>query len=193
MAAGSALLRSVVDAAPGRSATADRPLQVPRLPSNQLAREVRIGIVKTMPEDRRDPWKSVRPEEVFLMIANIPLQAVLPASDLERARRWYSEKLGLEPVSTNHVGDLRYEAGGVEFLVYQTELAGTNQATAAGFSLENFDEVVAFLRSTGVAFEHVDFGEMGVTVDGVVTTPDGRKAAWFKDSEGNVFALWMTD
>jgi catechol 2,3-dioxygenase-like lactoylglutathione lyase family enzyme len=127
------------------------------------------------------------------MIANIPIQAVLPASDLERARRWYSEKLGLEPVSTNHVGDLRYEAGGVEFLVSQTELAGTNQATAAGFALENFDEVVAFLRSNGVAFEHVDFGEMGVTVDGVVTTPNGRKAAWFKDSEGNIFALWMTD
>jgi catechol 2,3-dioxygenase-like lactoylglutathione lyase family enzyme len=127
------------------------------------------------------------------VIADIPMQAVLPASDIERARSWYSEKLGLEPVSTNHVGDLRYEAGGVEFLVYQTELAGTNQATAAGFSLENFDEVVAFLRSNGVAFEHVDFGEMGVTVDGVITTPDGRKAAWFKDSEGNIFALWMAD
>jgi catechol 2,3-dioxygenase-like lactoylglutathione lyase family enzyme len=121
------------------------------------------------------------------------MQAVLPASDIERARSWYSEKLGLEPVSTNHVGDLRYEAGGVEFLVYQTELAGTNQATAAGFSLQNFDEVVALLRSNGVAFEHVDFGEMGATVDGVVTTPDGRKAAWFKDSEGNIFALWMAD
>jgi catechol 2,3-dioxygenase-like lactoylglutathione lyase family enzyme len=127
------------------------------------------------------------------VIANIPMQVVLPASDLERARRWYSEKLGLEPVSTNHVGDLRYQAGGAEFLVYETELAGTNQATAAGFALEHFDEAVAFLRSNGVAFEHVDFGEMGVTVDGVVTTPDGRKAAWFKDSEGNTFALWMAD
>ncbi len=51
-----------------------------------------------------------------------------------------SEKLGLEPVSTNAFGDLRYEAGGVEFLVYRTELAGTNQATAAGFRLENFEE-----------------------------------------------------
>jgi catechol 2,3-dioxygenase-like lactoylglutathione lyase family enzyme len=127
------------------------------------------------------------------VIANTPIQAVLPAYDLERARRWYAEKLGLEPVSTNHVGDLRYEAGGTEFLVYQTQLAGTNQATAAGLSLENFDEVVASLRSNGVTFEHVDFGEMGVTVDGVVTTPDGRKAAWFKDSEGNTFALWMAD
>ncbi len=127
------------------------------------------------------------------MIANIPIQAVLPASDLERAQRWYREKLGLEPVSTNAFGDLRYEAGGVEFVVYQTDLAGTNEATAAGFSLENFDEVVAFLRSNGVTFEHVDFGEMGATVDGVITTPDGQKAAWFKDSECNTFALSMAD
>ena len=127
------------------------------------------------------------------MMANIAMQAVLPASDLERARRWYSEKLGLEPVSTNRFGDLQYEAGGARFLVYQTELAGTNRATAAGFSLEDFDAVVDFLRSNGVAFEHVDFGEMGATVDGVITTPDGQKAAWFKDSEGNTFALSMAD
>lgn len=127
------------------------------------------------------------------MIANIPIHAVLAASDLERARSWYSEKLGLEPVSTTPFGDLRYEAGGVEFLVYQSELAGTNQATAAGFRLKHFDEVVTFLRSHGVAFEHVDFGEMGATVDGVITTPDGQKAAWFKGSEGNTFALSMAD
>lgn len=127
------------------------------------------------------------------MMVNIPIHAVLPASDLERARGWYSEKLGLEPVSTSPFGDLWYEAGGVEFLVYQSELAGTNQATAAGFRLEHFDEVIAFLRSRGVAFEHVDFGDMGGTVDGVVTTPDGQKAAWFKDSEGNTFSLSMAD
>jgi catechol 2,3-dioxygenase-like lactoylglutathione lyase family enzyme len=127
------------------------------------------------------------------MTAHVPLHAVLPASDIERARRWYSEKLGLDPVSTNPFGDLRYESGGAAFLVYQSELAGTNQATAAGFSLDNFDQFVDFLRSNGVAFEHVDFGEMGATVDGVITTPDGRKAAWFKDSEGNIFALSMAD
>jgi catechol 2,3-dioxygenase-like lactoylglutathione lyase family enzyme len=127
------------------------------------------------------------------VIANIPIHAVLPASDIERARSWYSEKLGLEPVSTSPFGDLRYEAGGVEFLVYQSELAGNNQATTAGFTLENFDEVVDHLRSKGVVFEHVDFGEMGATVDGVIATPDGQQAAWFKDSEGNIFALSTAD
>ncbi len=127
------------------------------------------------------------------MIANIPIQPVLPAADIKRAKRWYSEKLGLEPVSTSPFGDLKYEAGGVSFLLYETELAGNNQATAAGFALENFDEVVDYLRSKGVVFEHVDFGEMGATVDGVISTPDGHQAAWFKDSEGNIFALSTAD
>lgn len=127
------------------------------------------------------------------MIANVPIQAVLPATDIERARRWYSEKLHLEPVSTSPFGDLRYQAGGVEFLLYQSELAGANRATAAGFALTDFDEVVAQLRSDGVEFEEVDFGESGRTIDGVITTPDGQKAAWFKDSEGNIFALSMAD
>lgn len=132
-------------------------------------------------------------EGTFLMIADIPIHTVLPASDLERARRWYAEKLGLEPVSTSPFGDLRYEAGGVAFEIYESTLAGANQATAAGFTLTDFDGVVDGLRANGVQFEHVDFGEMGATVDGVITMPDGQKAAWFKDSEGNTFALSMAD
>jgi len=123
------------------------------------------------------------------MIAHIPIRPVLPAANLERARQRYSETLGLDPVAVSPFGDLEYEAGGVGFLLYESASAGTNQATAAGFKLENFDEVVEWLRSRGVEFMHVDFGEMGATVEGVITTPDGQKAAWFKDSEGNTFAL----
>lgn len=123
------------------------------------------------------------------MIENLPIHPVLAASDIDRAKAWYSEKLGLEPVSVSPLGDHRYNAGGVEFLLYQSAFAGTNQATAVGFRVDNFDEVIDHLRSRGVEFEHVDFGEMGATVDGVIATPDGQKAAWFKDSEGNIFAV----
>lgn len=124
------------------------------------------------------------------MFVDIPFHAVLPASDLDRAKRWYSEKLGLEPVSEDEYGGVRYEAGGVMFLVYLSQFAGTNKATAAGFRVDDFDEAVAVLRSNGVVFEEVDFGEMGSTVDGVITLADGKdKAAWFKDSEGNVLSL----
>ena len=92
------------------------------------------------------------------MIADIPIRPVLPAANLERARQWYSETLGLDPVAVSPFGDLEYEAGGVGFLLYESASAGTNQATAAGFKLENFDEVVDYLRSRGVEFMHVDFG-----------------------------------
>jgi len=123
------------------------------------------------------------------VIENLPIHPVLAASDIDRAKAWYSDKLGLEPVSTDLFGVHVYEAGGVEFILYESEFAGTNQATAVGFSVDNFDEVIAHLRSRGVEFEHVDFGEMGATVDGVISTPDGQKAAWFKDSEGNIFSV----
>ncbi len=56
--------------------------------------------------------------------------------------------------------------------------------------VEDFDDVIAALRSSGVVFEDVDFGEFGATVDGVIASPDGtNKSAWFKDSEGNIFSV----
>jgi catechol 2,3-dioxygenase-like lactoylglutathione lyase family enzyme len=124
------------------------------------------------------------------MLGTTPLKPVLPASDLERAKRWYSDKLGLEPVEEDAYGGAHYETGGGTFLVYTSEFAGTNKATAAGFRVENFDAAIAELQANGVVFEDVDFGEMGASVDGVITTPDGKgKAAWFKDSEGNILSL----
>ena len=124
------------------------------------------------------------------MYGNAALHPVLPASDLDRAKRWYAEKLGLEPVREDEYGGAEYEVGGAMFLVYQSEFAGTNKATAAGFRVDDFDASVAELRSAGVVFEDVDFGEFGSTVDGVITMPGSTdKAAWFKDSEGNILSL----
>lgn len=123
------------------------------------------------------------------MFANTPLEPTLPASDFERAKRWYADKLGLQPKTDDEFG-AQYETGGSGFLLYPSEYAGTNKATAAGFNVDDFDEVIEELRSRGVVFEEVDFGEMGKTVDGVITMPDGSsKAAWFKDSEGNILAV----
>jgi hypothetical protein len=99
----------------------------------------------------------------------------------------------LQPVEEDEFGGAHYEAGGVSFMVFLSPFAGTNQATAAGFgvdSVDSFDEVVDHLRSKGVVFEEVDFGDLGKTVDGVISAPDGSgKAAWFKDSEGNILAV----
>ena len=121
---------------------------------------------------------------------NAPLFASLPASDLARARAWYRDHLDLKPVREMEDGQtLLYESGGVKFIVYLSSFAGTNQATAAGFDVEDFDAAIAELRSRGVVFEEYDLGEDFTTVDGVLTTPDGGRGAWFKDSEGNIIGI----
>jgi catechol 2,3-dioxygenase-like lactoylglutathione lyase family enzyme len=116
------------------------------------------------------------------------LQAALPASDIDRAKAWYSEKLGLEPIETGPGGELRYDAGGTQFGVYVSAFAGTNQATAAFLAVTDFETVRAELLSKGVVFEDYDFGDDFRTVGGVLETPEG-KAAWFKDSEGNILGM----
>jgi len=122
------------------------------------------------------------------MFAEIPLLATLPASDLQRAVAWYAEKLHLAPVRTIEDGAAEYETGGVRFVVYTSNYAGTNQATAATFTVMDFEPAVTQLRRDGVVFEDYDFGELK-TVEGILTFGDGTKAAWFKDSEGNILAL----
>ena len=124
------------------------------------------------------------------MFGSMPLSAMLPAKDYERALSWYAEKLGLEPVERNDEGGAAwFETGGHRFLVYASEFAGTNQATAAGFSVEDFDGTMSALRDKGVAFEDYDFGEDFRTTDGVLTLPDGSQICWFKDSEGNILSM----
>lgn len=67
------------------------------------------------------------------------LHAALPASDIDRAKAWYSEKLGVEPVEGGPGGELRYDIGGTTFGLYKSAFAGTNQATAAMLAVSDFD------------------------------------------------------
>ena len=114
--------------------------------------------------------------------------ATIPATDIDRARRWYADKLGLEPVQEDEEG-LQYETGkGTGFLLYPSQFAGTNQATAMGWRVVEFDAEIEELRRRGVQFEEYDLPGL-TTTNGVATMPDGRKGAWFKDSEGNILAV----
>jgi catechol 2,3-dioxygenase-like lactoylglutathione lyase family enzyme len=116
------------------------------------------------------------------------LKFELAASDLDRARAWYSEVLGLEPTDPDAT-ELVYHAGGTTFGIYPSDNAGTNKATSARLIVGDFDSVRAELLAKGVVFEDYDLGEDFRTVDGVLTSPDGEKTSWFKDSEGNILAL----
>jgi catechol 2,3-dioxygenase-like lactoylglutathione lyase family enzyme len=123
-----------------------------------------------------------------MMLESFPISARLPASDIGRARAWYSERLGLEPAKEGPMGNLWYETGGTWFLLYLTPAAGTARNTAAGWQVKGIESVMAELRARGVVFEEYDLGEHFRTVNGLVTLPYGE-AAWFKDSEGNIIEL----
>jgi catechol 2,3-dioxygenase-like lactoylglutathione lyase family enzyme len=121
--------------------------------------------------------------------------ARLPARDLERARAFYSEKLGLEPVE-ERPGGLRYECGGGRFSLFESTGAASGEHTQMGWEVDDIDAVVAQLRSRGVVFEEVDVPGLR-TVDGIAEVEGnypsaggvGERAAWFRDSEGNLLGI----
>jgi catechol 2,3-dioxygenase-like lactoylglutathione lyase family enzyme len=114
---------------------------------------------------------------------------MIPASDLERAKKWYADMLGFTPKSEAPAG-IEYEAGGSSsFFIYESQYAGTSQATAMGFLAKDLSAEMDDLRSRGVKFEEYDIPGVKTT-GGVAEFGPGDRAAWFKDSEGNILALF---
>jgi predicted enzyme related to lactoylglutathione lyase len=124
------------------------------------------------------------------MLDHSAVEANIPAADLDRARQYYSEKLGLMPVNEYGGEALRYRtASGTFFNVYKTEYAGQAGHTIAQWHVDDVDQEVRDLAAKGVTFEV--YADMpGVEWNGqVATIPGMGKAAWFKDSEGNIMCV----
>jgi catechol 2,3-dioxygenase-like lactoylglutathione lyase family enzyme len=111
----------------------------------------------------------------------------IPASDLDRAKRWYEEKLGLTPVRETEAGLIYELAAGTGFLLYPTEFAGKAPNTLMGFETSDVEGDVAALKKKGVVFEEIDLPGLK-TIDSIASL-GAIKGAWFKDSEGNVLAI----
>jgi len=121
------------------------------------------------------------------MIDQFPIHTTVAASDLDRARSWYQEKLGLEPKKSDD-GGLWFEfAGGTWLYVYKTGSAGTAKNTVGGWTVENIEKVMEELKGRGVVFE--DYDMPGIKTEDGLATFETAKNAWFKDSEGNTFEL----
>jgi catechol 2,3-dioxygenase-like lactoylglutathione lyase family enzyme len=121
------------------------------------------------------------------MLSRCRVHAALPAADLQRARRFYEEKLGLRPTQDRQHG-LRYELGnGSAMFLFPSTLTSRGGHTQAGIEVDDIHAAVRQLKSRGVTFEEYT-GDVE-TSDGVATEPDGSTAAWFKDSEGNLLVL----
>jgi catechol 2,3-dioxygenase-like lactoylglutathione lyase family enzyme len=119
----------------------------------------------------------------------------LPAQDLDRARRFYAEKLGLEPVD-ERPGGLLYRCASGEFSLFESAGASPGTFTQMAFEVDDLEAVVAELRSRGVVFEEYDLPGLR-TVDGLADIEGnypskgarGERAAWFRDSEGNMLGI----
>ena len=121
------------------------------------------------------------------MLADRPIHATLPASDLERAKRFYTERLGLSQ-EMEAPGGIFFRCGeGTRFLVFPSGGTASGTHTQIGWSVEDIEAEVADLKARGVVFEEYDTPYLR-TVESVATTGP-IKAAWFKDSEGNLLGL----
>jgi catechol-2,3-dioxygenase len=122
------------------------------------------------------------------MLGSKNAAATLAVTDLERARQFYENTLGLEPLQ-EVPGSVLYKSGSSALLVYPSEYAGTNQATAATWAVgDDFDAAVEELRTKSVAFEHYD-DLPDTTREGDVHMIGEFRGVWFKDPDGNILSL----
>lgn len=129
-----------------------------------------------------------------MKLTDAPVATRLPAKDLERARRFYSEKLGLEP-SEERPGGLLYRCAGSTFALFESAGAASGDHTQMGWEVDDIKATVAALRARGVVFEEYDWPGLR-TVNGVAEVEGnypskgtGERGAWFRDSEGNLLGI----
>lgn len=121
------------------------------------------------------------------MFATRTATAMIPVTNLARAKRWYEAKLGLTP--SEDLGEMgaRYKLAGVTAFMYPTSFAGTAQNTMMSFDCPDLVADMAALRARGVTFE--DYDMPGLKTENGLAEFDGLKNAWAKDSEGNILAF----
>ncbi len=122
------------------------------------------------------------------MLGTADATPMIAVKDLDRARRFYEETLGLE--TTEEMGGevLSVNSGGTTISVYRSEFAGTNKATALTFDVADIAAEVGELKDKGIFFEQYDMP--GLEQQGDFYVAEGMKTAWFKDPDGNILSLF---
>jgi catechol 2,3-dioxygenase-like lactoylglutathione lyase family enzyme len=122
---------------------------------------------------------------MFAHITPIPMLAV---KDIARARRFYTDTMGLQEDREGTEGILQFRAGDTVFVVYPSQYAGTNKATALTWVVgDQLEQVVEALRRKGVAFEHYELPD--TVRKGDIHQSGSIRNAWFKDPDGNIHAV----
>ncbi|MGQ0546832.1 MAG: VOC family protein [Betaproteobacteria bacterium] len=112
------------------------------------------------------------------------MYSYIPAKDVSRARRFYEGTLGFKPKAETAGGVVYEFAGGTSCFLYQTPNAGTSEASQAFWQVDDIEREVAELRKRGVKLD-----TFGMKSENGIVTAGGARAAWFRDSEGNILAV----
>ena len=121
------------------------------------------------------------------MLEKASAQATIAVSDLDRAKKFYGETLGL-PLKDERADGVTYTVGNTWFLVYPSQFAGTSQSTCMAFEVDgDLETAVKELRDGGVTFEEYDLP--GLKTKNGIAEIGGVKGAWFKDPDGNILAV----
>ena len=121
-------------------------------------------------------------------LATLTPTPMLAVKDVARARRFYEEVLGFVPLANGMDDVLQFRAGELVFVVYPSQYAGTNRATALTWSVgDQLEDAVETLKAKGVTFEHYQLPD--TVREGDIHVSGGIRNAWFKDPDGNIHAL----
>ena len=121
------------------------------------------------------------------MLGKADATPMIAVKDLDRARRFYEETLGLKTEDEWGGEGVTLKSGDTLINVYRSEFAGTNKATALTFGVADIESEVSDLKGKGVSFEHYDLP--GLERQGDLYVAEGMKTAWFKDPDGNILSL----
>jgi catechol 2,3-dioxygenase-like lactoylglutathione lyase family enzyme len=122
------------------------------------------------------------------MLTNAPVTTILPVMNMQRARDFYENKLGLAPVGTKPDGKFVYACGGGAVIALFPKDGGTKaDHTAVSFQVKDIGASIKALKATGVVFENYDLP--GLKTVNHVCVLGSEKAAWFKDTEGNYLCI----
>ena len=122
------------------------------------------------------------------MLGNRNAVANVAVKNLEVAKKFYTDTLGLQPIANEGDELIVFKSGNTTINVYHSKFAGTNQATAITWSVGNeVEKVVDNLKAKGIKFEHYDMPDM--RIEGDVHIMGNMKVAWFKDPDGNILNI----
>ena len=121
------------------------------------------------------------------MLGKADATPMIAVKDLDRARKFYEERLGLKTEDEWNGEGVTLKSGDTRINVYRSEFAGTNKATALTFDVDDIEREVGALKEKGIFFEH--YSLPGLEQRGDLYVGEGMKTAWFKDPDGNILSL----